>query len=212
MKLVGNRYYEYHNITYHITPDASQQCFHVKLKIDYKMKNKNLSDNNFEMKLKTYKICNFQTESDCKANFKMHLKINGEEINTNDVITVEQIYHNTQSTYYDYKIKIFKPLSKEENKILADIEYDAPIFDTIQSFRMPLPCKILEHKFYIHEDKSNGEKWKLQARAYSTFFNKQDDDNSNYKVEQNTDQTLIIRYNHWGLVGNGYCVFCEKII
>ena len=115
-----------------------------------------------------------------------------------------------ENLYYDSKIVIFKELEKPENRIKAELNYDVPLFDICQSFKISAPCQNIEHKFYINKDVQTDEEWIIQANAYSTFYHRQDEEGSNYKVEQNVDNSLIIRYTDWALVGNGYCVFYRK--
>ncbi len=101
-------------------------------------------------------------------------------------------------------------MQKPKNQIKAEINYDVPLHDISQSFKISVPCKYIEHKFYINKDIQTGQEWFIQASAFSTFYHKQDEEESNYKVEQNVNDSLIIRYNNWALVGNGYCVFYQK--
>lgn len=65
---VNEKYYKHHNITYHITPDEQNNCFHIKTKIDYKIINKQLKDNYFEVRLKLFHLEN-------KNNFSSSIKI-----------------------------------------------------------------------------------------------------------------------------------------
>lgn len=209
LDLINEKYYEHHNITYHITPDENNNCFHVKTKLDYTIVNKNLIDNNFEVRLKLYKM--FGTNNNIVSNnFSVSVKINKQDIDINDILSIEPITHQGESAYYDSKIIIFKELHGVKNKIKAEINYDVPLFDICQSFKISAPCKNIEHKFYINKDIQTGCEWTIKANAYSTFYHRQDDDDSNYKVEQNVDDSLIIRYTNWALVGNGYCVFYQK--
>lgn len=209
---VNEKYYEHHNITYHITPDELNECFHVKTKIDYGIVNKNLINNVFEFRLKLYKLPNSTNNASgiVGNNFSASLMINGKPIDANSFLFTEPITHHGESTYYDCKIKLFKELTGAKNKIKAEINYDVPLFDICQSFKISAPCKNIEHKFYINKDIHTGQEWIIQANAYSTFYHKQDEENSNYMVEQNVDDSLIIRYTNWALVGNGYCVFYQK--
>lgn len=200
---VNEKYYEHHNITYHITPDEKNNCFHIKTKIDYKIVNKNLIDNHFDVRLKLFKIGSGN-------NFSASVVINGNNENINNILTIEPVKHHSESTYYDSKIVIHKDLDGVRNKIKAELNYDVPLFDICQSFKISAPTKNMEHKFYINEDVQTKEKWQIQANAYSTFYHRQDEEGSNFKVEQNVDDSLIIRYTDWALVGNGYCVFYQK--
>lgn len=211
LDLASGRYYTYHNITYHITPDENNKCFHVKTKVNYKIINNKLEENAFEMRLKLYKTKDEMTYQDYENGINItSVTINGEVVAKTDILSIEPIEHKTESTYYDYKVRLYKELEGRTNKISAVFSYDVPLHDRCQSFRISVPCKELEHKFYIEDDVNTGEKWIIRANAYSTFFHRQSEENSNYNVEQNVDTSLIIRYKDWALVGNGYCVFYQK--
>ncbi len=210
LNCVNEKYYDYHNVTYHITPDSKNNCFHIKTKIDYSIVNKNLIDNNFEVRLKLYKIPDSEKDYRITNNFSASVIINDKKIPISDILSIEPVTHNSESTYYNCKIRIFKELEHTKNKIKAELNYDVPMFDSCQSFKISAPCKNIEHKFYINKDSTTNEEWMIQANAYSTFYHRQDEEGSNYKVEQNVDDSLIIRYTDWALVGNGYCVFYQK--
>lgn len=210
LDMVNEKYYEYHNITYHITPDERNNCFHLKTIIDYHIVNKQQIENCFEVRLKLYKMQNTNQSSGVSNNFDVKIKINKENINTNDILSIEPVTHSGESTYYDSKIRIYKELTGVKNRIKAEILYDVPLFDICQSFKISAPCKNIEHKFYINKDIQTGQEWMIHANAYSTFYHRQDEEDSNYNVEQNVDNSLIIRYKDWALVGNGYCVFYQK--
>ena len=181
------------------------------MKIDYKIINPKLLENHFEVRLKLYEMPNNNNNrNSISNNFSMSLTINKKDIKTKDILSSEPITHSGESTYYNRKIRIFKKLSGTKNDIKAELNYDVPMHDISQSFRTSSPCKSLEHKFYINKDCQTGEEWIIQANAYSTFYHKQEDDESNYSVEQNVNNSIIIKYTDWVLVGNGYCVFYQK--
>lgn len=212
LELMVNKYYLYHNFTYHITPDENNNCFHIRVKISYKVINDNLVDNTFDLRMKMYGIKEDMTCEECiKALDIKTLRINDKDISVEDVVSAEPVRHETESsTYYNYKVRLYKELTGKKNTIFAEFSYDVPLHDICQSFRISVPCKGLEHKFYINPDIQTGEDWIIKANAYSTFYHSQSEDNSNYSVEQNTDTSVIIRYKDWALVGNGYCVIYQK--
>lgn len=211
-ELASSKYYEYHNNTYHITPDSEHDCIHIKMKIDLRLVNRTTEDNVFRLKYKLYKVKENLSLEEFKAGIKFpKLKINDKDVDiTDDIIKVVPVDHKAESKYYDYKVIIEKPLTGERNKVTAEICYDVPMYDICQSFKISLPTKNIEHKFYIYPDCSTKEKWVIRANAYSTFYHNQDDDRSNYKIEQEVDNSVRIIYKDWALVGNGYCVFYQK--
>ena len=210
---VNQKYYEYHNMTYHIVPDEDNSCFKIKMKIECKMVNPSLTDNMFVLGMKLYKPKDNLTMKECLEELDItRFVINKKNIQIeNNMINIEEVTHETESKYYDYKIKLVKDLGNViDNKIVIEFTYSVPIHDTCQSFKLSYPCKNLEHKVYINEDINTGEKWKIKCNAYSTFYYKQDDDLSNYKVEQNNDTDVIIRFKDWAFPGNGYCVYYQR--
>ncbi|MBQ8188510.1 MAG: hypothetical protein IJZ44_01900 [Lachnospiraceae bacterium] len=212
LELVSSKYYAYHNFTYHIIPDEKNNCFLVKVKINYKMVNENMMDNTFDLRMKLYNLQENMTVEECVDLLDVkEVVINNKPVELDNIISAEPVRHETESsTYYDYKVRLFKELSNKKNTIRAEFSYKVPLHDICQAFRVSTPCKELEHKFYIEPDIQTGEEWIIKANAYSTFYHNQSDENSNYKVVQDTDTSLIIRYKDWALVGNGYCVFYQK--
>ena len=109
LNCVNEKYYEHHNLTYHITPDEINKCFHLKLKVDFRIINKSQIDNNFELRLKLYKtqkMNGIKIEDYFDNNFKLNVEINNVPIDIKDIVFIEPVVHNTESTYYDYKIRI----------------------------------------------------------------------------------------------------------
>lgn len=212
---VKQKYYEYHNMTYHITPDETNNCFIIKMKIECKIINQSLADNIFDLGMKLYKPQNNLSLDECLQLLNISkFEINRKKIQVEkDMIAIQEITHESESKYYDYKIKFRKDLGNVvENKICLDFTYSIPIYDICQSFKLAFPCKNMEHKIYINEDISSKKDWKIRANAYSTFYYKQDDELSNFKVEQNIDTAVTIRFKDWAFPGNGYCVFYQEDI
>lgn len=215
---VNEKYYDYHNMTYHITPDENNNCFNIKTKIECKLVNPSLSNNVFDLGMKLYKPKADLSLEECLnllniSKFEINKKkIQIEQIES-ELIEIQEITHESESRYYDYKIKFKIDLGNiVENKIHLEFTYSIPIFDICQSFKLAFPCKNMDHKIYINQDISTKENWKISANAYSTFYHKQDDESSNFKVEQNIDTSVAIRFKDWAFSGNGYCVFYQKDI
>lgn len=213
IQMVNEKYYEYHNMTYHINPDENNKCFKIKMKIECKIVNPRLVDNVFLLGMKLYKPCDSLTMEQCLDELNItKFEINKKNIQVEEnMVNIEEITHETESKYYDYKIKFIKDLGNViDNKILIEFTYTVPLYDICQSFKLSYPCKNLDHKVYINNDINTGEKWKIKSNAYSTFYHRQDDDESNFKVEQNIDTAVTIRFKDWAFPGNGYCVFYQK--
>ncbi len=175
--------------------------------------NKSLQDNIFLLGLKLYKPNENMSQEQCLKSLNIsNFKINKKEIPIDqDLISIEDVVHERESRYYDYKIKLVKDLGNvPTNNIKLEFTYSVPISDICQSFKMRFPCKQLEHKIYIKKDVSTEEAWTIRSNAYSTFYHRQDDDESNYKVDQNIDEAITITFNKWAFAGNGYCVFYQK--
>lgn len=214
LELLNTIYYEYHNITYYITPDCGNHCFHISAKIDFKIVNKyeHNEDNTFRLAMKLFKESPSMTDEECLKNLDFKkLQINNKKVNPKAYIRIAEIEHKSESKYYDYKVLLEKDLGNaKSSKIVAEYSYNVPMHDASQAFKIGRPCKNIEHKFYIRPDSGTGEKWRIRANAFSAFCHKQGSDDSNYKVEQDTDETLKISYRDWSVVGVGYVVFYQK--
>lgn len=145
-------------------------------------------------------------------NFKLiQFRINGKDI-PKESFEIEDIPKQTYQNYYDYKIKSNINLEKIKVNVVEIIyEYNVPIFDITQSYKITLPCKKLDHEFRINEDCGTREKWTLSASAFTTFFCNQKEYDSKYKVEQSTDDRVKIIFNDWALPGAGYVVTLNKM-
>lgn len=213
---IDDIYYEKHKITHHITPKETSNLFHSKVRLEYVIINENQKENIFRFALQLYKEREDLTLEECFNHFKINcFKINGQDIDVKDYCNITCVEHNYESRYFDYKIVMQYTLERtcKRVKIEAEYEYDSPIFDISHSFHFTRPCKQAEHKYYINEDESTQKKWFLHTQAFSTFYHKQTDENSNFKVEANSDSSVTVQYTKWALVGNGYMlVFQPKTI
>lgn len=205
-------YYQYHNGKYYFTPDEENGVFEVRSEIIYKIINKYGKENFIKHKIRTYSINGGNPEQEFKDNFKIEtFTVNGKEIER-DCIILENIPKTTYiKGFYDYKIKIYKTLGKEkENTIKLVHEYRMPISDISQSYKIIRSCKSLEHSFKIYPDKKTGETWVLQATAFDPFYCKQSENESEFKVEQSSDDSVRIRFNKWIFPGSGYVVTLKR--
>ena len=139
------------------------------------------------------------------------MKINNSIINNyKDIMEVCET-HETYDAYYDYKLKIIMNLGHEKSyKVKLNYEFDVPIIDVSQSYKISLPCKSLEHEINILEDKGTGQKWEICAVAFTSFYIKQDEDNSTFSVKQSRDDQATVSFNDWTIPGAGYVMTYKK--
>jgi len=205
-------YYDYHNSKYSIIPDENNGLFKVKAEVVYNVINKYGKDNRIKFKAKTYKISNDGEEKLDDFIVKV-LEINDKPVEINEgCIKREEIPPRDNFNYYNYKIKIDKSLGdKKSNKIKMVFEYNIPIYDNLQSYKVSLPCKRIEHRFRIYDDCTTGAKWRLQATAFAAYYNKQGNDDARFKVEQNENDLVKINFEEWVFPGSGYVVTFSKL-
>lgn len=209
---LAETYYDYHSSKYYYTPDEKNGVFEVTAETKYKIINKYGKDNAISFRIKTYAINGGTSEEEYANNFTIKkFKINGQDVDL-DCVKLEDIPKNVHNKgYYDYKIRIDKPLGKEkEYEIELAYDYKMPISDISQSNKMTKCCKNMEHVFKIYPDKGTKEAWSLHGAAFTSFFCKQKESENDFKVDQTSDDTVRIRFNKWVLPGSGYVITLTK--
>ena len=197
-------YYEYLNSNYHIIPNEKEGIFNIRAEVTYKIVNKYGKDASVRFRAKTYSLDERSTKND----FAMKLfQINDRKIDPRAYIKKEPIPQKEYLNYYNYKITVEKPLKDgKKNVVKMQYEYNVPIFDCLQSYKVTFPCKRININFRIHEDRQTKAKWRLQAVAFAAYYNKQREADSKFKVEQNEDDSVKINFDEWVFPGSGYVV------
>lgn len=204
---VTSVYYEYHTVKYFFTPDEVNGVFNVRAEITYKVVNKYKQPNPMNFRIKTFCLNGKDGYEDYENNFVLEQFTINNKVVDRKCVKIEDIPKSNNKTYYDYKIKIEKDLGKEKENIIKLIyEYRIPIYDITQSYKVTYPCKRLEHEFKIFPDKTTKKNWTLQGFAFAPFFCKQKGYESEFKVKQDTEDALSVKFEKWVFPGAGYVV------
>lgn len=211
LELSNGLYYDYHNVKYVIEPNELEGIFKVHAAIEYKIVNKFGDDNEMRFKIRTYTISDAEPQKDYENNFLLEkFEVNGEII-SNPEICIEKIDKETDSNFYDYKVKIKKNFGKQKNvTVKMAYAYNMPITDQIQSYKITLPCKRLEHQIKIKSDVITKDAWEVKTNAFTAFYYRQKDDDCKFKVEQSGSDLTRIRYDDWIIPGGGYVLYFGK--
>lgn len=212
------KYYEKNYFNTVITPSEDGKTFHKTLKSEYEVKNAGKKDE-VVFGLSIY----HKGEKLDSNNIYQYMDIRKIEVNENtlsredilkylDILPIED---NVKETY-DYMINFKYPIETDGSySVKYEFEYDIPIDDISQIYKLTMPCKDLVHSFFISTTKKNKklssqDVWKIKGNAFTAFFCKYDD--TDFRVEQTVDESVKIAFKKWALPGAGYVVTLEKRI
>lgn len=206
LQLCQKEYYKFHSTKYYITPDKNSGLFHIKCITEYEIINKQENEIPLRFKMKLYFTKKGMSHEEIKDAFVFNeMKVNGKDIKDyKDKMEITDTNEKFDA-YYDYKMKLVLKLGYEKvYRVKLDYEFDVPINDRTQSYKISLPCKNLEHEINILEDKETGQKWEVNATAFASFYVKQGDYSSTFKVKQSRDDSATVLFNDWTIPGAGY--------
>ena len=211
LHLAKSIYYDFHKASYTIQPKATDGLIEVRAKIEYRVINKFGADNNIRFKLRTYSLDGKNPQESHENNFVLNnFEINGQQVE-NPEIVIEAIPKEIDSNYYDYKVKILKSLGKQKTTtVKMDYTYNVPIYDKTQSYKLTVPCKRLEHQIKIKKDIGTNEEWELKTNAFTAFYYKQKDPDSQFRVEPIGSDYVRIAFDDWIIPGGGYVLNFSK--
>ena len=202
LRLAKGKYYEYHKAKYTVYPQTEQKIIRINASIDYCIINKEGERNEIRFKTKSYALNGKTDNFDLKK-----LKVNGQEVETKNLVKVERIEKQEDSNFYDYKVKVEKDLGKAKKvNVHMEYEYCIPLYDRLQNYKITLPCRKLEHQIRI----KNG--WELRGSAYTAFYYRQGEADAKYKIEQSSPDLLSINFNDWIFPGAGYSIYYDQKI
>lgn len=212
LKAAEGLYYDYHNSTVYIYPTEKDGVFRKKVRLDYCIMNKYANPNKIFHQFSLYKIKDNMSEQEKKNNFK----VNEFFINDTNLLDecekykrIDNIPNNENSTY-QYNVCFERALQAcKKHRVKLEFEYNVPITDLTQVFKITLPCKRLKHTL-IMEDEVGGSKWGLQASAFTSFFCSSDDKDSGFEVEHKNDKVTTINFDNWIIPGAGYVAYFSK--
>lgn len=188
-------YYKYHNASFMIEPLMDKAMFKILVECNYEIINKYGLENKMNFKLKSY-----STEG-MEYDFKL---LDFEVNNKKEMIFIEK-ESLENGIYYDQKIRLHYDFKKsKDTKIYLKYEYYTPIFDVRQSYKLTYPCRHLEHKIYMRNNKKSDMKWRVEATAFSPYYISQKNIDDTVRVEQEVEESVKIKMTDWVLPGAGY--------
>lgn len=202
LELSKGLYYKYHTAKYTVYPKEEEEKIRINATLDYEIINRYGEKNEIRFKTKTYA----NSEEDAKKSFKLQkLKINKQNIDTANLVSIEKIEKQEDSNFYDYKVKIKKDLGKvKSTTVHMEYEYFLPITDRLQNYKITLPCLRMEHEIRIRNE------WELRGSAYTAFYLRQEAPDSKFKIEQSASDIMRIKFNDWVFPGGGYSIYYDK--
>lgn len=207
-------YYEFYMVKYYITPDEENRVFHKKVCMKYKIVNRFGNDNVIKHNFSLYDTKDKMTDEERKKKFKVNkFIINKDDMASEIEDCIEVIpIEKKENSVYQYNVKFMRKLQKcEEHTVTLEFEYDVPIDDLTQVFKLVLPCKSLEHTMIMQNVKGknqNNKEWKLRASAFTSFYCNQNDE-SGFNVEIEPGYVKV-NFRDWAIPGAGYVVFFNE--
>lgn len=209
VELIDGLYYTYYNATYEIIPDEEHGVFKKDVTLDYEVINDCDKDNKIYYTIRLYNIDDNMTDDERKEAFKIKSFV----INKTDLTDEADKYKSVieikeKHSEYPYAIKFERELQHcKKHTIHLEFEYEVPIYDTSQIFRLTYPCKKMVHEIYVNNKK--GRSWNIHGAAFVSFYCKENNDHG-FHVKQRYDSNLQIEFNNWCIPGAGYVVYLAK--
>lgn len=199
-----NIFYEYHKSKCVIQIDSNKNVFHKKYEMSFEVVNRYGKENYMSFAVLLCKPTNISYDEISKYFRVSKFLINKTDLTSSvySYIEAEEISKQTSSEY-DCKITFcYKFQDCETHKITLHYEYDIPISDTIQVYKIAKPSKKLDHELFIEE--KNGNNWSVKANAFTAFFVSSNVEESSFSVEQTVPTNVKISFNDWAIPGAGY--------
>lgn len=205
VELVRGLYYEYHDMTTVLIPDLESKTIKKKITVEYNVVNINKIFNQIKFQIGFYKN-SIMTEDQVKFTL---FQINKVVFTTEDIETYKKMdsIDINGDKYYIFTFE--RELHDcDEHTIRMEYEYDIPIEDLTHTFKIPLPCKKLNHNFIISgKDTDN---WNLDVNAFTSWFHVSSPMEREFRVISQTKQNSEIKFSNWSLPGAGYVISLAK--
>jgi len=210
-KLIKNKYQECHESTFWIIPNSYEKIFKKRVKSKYTVYNYFKSEDKIGLQFKVTKNINatdLEKESWLIINSFM-IESTNLTSEAKQYIKVEDI-PKSENSPYTHIIKFSMPLQKyEKYTIQIEYEYDVPMFDIMQSFKLMWPCKTFRHKVYLQGKEASN--WALSVNGFASFYYAGSELEDKFKVLPDTEHSVEIFFEGWTLPGAGYVVSLRKI-
>lgn len=209
IELLDGLYYNYYNVTYEITPDETKGVFKKFVTLDYEVINEYNKNNCVSCIIRLYNINKNMTDEEKKKMFQIKSFIINETDLSGEVDKYKEIIPiREKHSEYQYAVKFKRELQQcKSHKIHLEFEYDVPMQDTSQIFRLTYPSKSMCHEIYINN--SIEPKWKIHGAAFVSFYC-EENNNHGFHVKQKHDTNLQISFNNWCIPGAGYVAYLIK--
>ncbi len=209
IELLDGLYYNFYNMTFEITPDEKHGIFKKCVTLDYEVINEYDKDNKILYIIRLHNLNDTMTDYEKKKCFNVKKFVINKTDLTNEADEYKEIIPiKEKHSEYQYAVKFYRELQHcRKHKIHLEFEYDVPIHDTSQIFRLTYPSKNMSHEIYINNE--NGEKWNIHGAAFVSFYCKEDN-NHGFHVKQRHDTHLQISFNNWCIPGAGYVAYLVK--
>lgn len=202
-------YYTYYKATYEITPDEERGVFKKYVMLDYEVINEYDKTNQVSHTIRLYNVDDKMTDEQKKAAFNVKSFVINETDLSDEVDNYKTIIPiKEKHSEYQYAIKFKRELQHcRKHRIRLEFEYEVPIYDMSQIFRLTFPCKSMTHDIYVVNE--NAHLWNIHGAAFVSFYCKENNDHG-FHVTQKHDTNLQIAFNNWCIPGAGYVAYLTK--
>lgn len=209
VELLDGLYYTYYNVSYEITPDEENGVFKKYVTLDYMIVNEHEKPNRVAYSIRLYNVDDSMTDEQKKEAFKVKsFRINKTDL-TDEADKYKTVFPiKEKHSEYQYAIKFERELQNcKQHNIHLELEYDVPIYDTSQIFRLTYPAKSMVHEIYVNNKKA--ESWSIHGAAFVSFYCKENNEHG-FHVTQKHDADLQIAFRNWCIPGAGYVAYLSK--
>ncbi len=207
--LLDGLYYNYYNMTYEITLDNNMSVFKKYVILEYEIINEHDKNNKVSHSIRLCNLDKKMTDEEKKASFKIISFIINETDLSDEVEQYKKILPiKDKHSEFQYVVKFERELQHcKKHKIHLEFEYEVPMEDISQIFRLTHPSKAMTHEIYINND--NGTKWSIHGSAFVSFYSKENN-SQGFHVKKKHDTHLQISFNNWCIPGAGYVAYLAK--
>lgn len=211
ISILNGLYYEYYNASYVIIPDRQNKIFKKSAILDYEIKNLFDMDNKVLHLIALHDITPNMNDETRKKKFKVtKFIINNTDLSDEVERYIEIINVTEKNSSYQYMIKFERELQHcKSHKIHIELEYEVPISDISQTFRLSYPCKSINHNIHVENIKNRNEHWTIVGTAFTSFYYGQKN-NQSMHVKRPVDTNIAIQFDTWCIPGAGYSVYLVK--
>lgn len=214
--ILNGLYYEYYNATYIITPDEKNDIFKKKVTLDYEIKNLFDMDNKVCHKIALYDNMSNVEEKERNNCFHVNsFRINNTDLSNEVDSYIKIIDNNDKNSSYNYIVQFERELQHcKSHKIHIEFDYEVPISDISQIFRLSYPCKSTKHSIHIVNNHHNVPKnkqceWSIVGTAFTSFYYN-GSPKKEMRVKRPVDTNIEISFDDWCIPGAGYSVYFIK--